>query len=50
MTYAEKLAQFAVGASFGNLSSAACLQLKIRVLDALGCAIGVLEGRPVALI
>ncbi|MGH9453618.1 MAG: MmgE/PrpD family protein [Terriglobia bacterium] len=50
MTYAEKLAQFAVLASFDSLSNAARLQLKIRVLDALGCAIGALEGPPVALI
>ncbi|MGH9357829.1 MAG: MmgE/PrpD family protein [Terriglobia bacterium] len=50
MTYAEKLARFALLASFDGLSNAARLQLKIRVLDSLGCAIGALEGPPVALI
>ncbi|MGH9325537.1 MAG: MmgE/PrpD family protein [Terriglobia bacterium] len=50
MTYAEKLAEFVVRASYNNLSEAARLQLKIRVLDALGCAIGALEGPPVVLI
>ncbi len=50
MTYAENLARFAVGASFEQLSAAACLQLKIRVLDALGCAIGAIGGPPVRLI
>lgn len=50
MAYAEKLAQFTVLASFERLSTAACLQLKIRVLDALGCAIGALGGPPVALV
>ncbi|MDE3179844.1 MAG: MmgE/PrpD family protein [Acidobacteriota bacterium] len=50
MTCAEKLAQFAVIASFDRLSKSACLQLKIRVLDALGCAIGAMDGPPVALI
>lgn len=47
MTYAENLARFAVSASFGQLSADACLQLKIRVLDALGCAIGAIGGAPV---
>ncbi|HKT13337.1 MAG TPA: MmgE/PrpD family protein [Terriglobia bacterium] len=50
MTRVEKLAQFVCHASFENLSEAARLQLKIRVLDALGCAIGALGGQPVALI
>lgn len=50
MTYAEKLAQFAVRSSFDGLSNTARFQLKIRVLDALGCAIGALGGPPVALI
>ncbi|TAM78946.1 MAG: MmgE/PrpD family protein [Acidobacteria bacterium] len=50
MTSVEKLAQFVCYASFESLSEAARLQLKIRVLDALGCAIGALGGQPVALI
>lgn len=50
MTYAEALAEFAVGASYRSLSEAARLQTKIRVLDALGCAIGALDGPPVLLL
>lgn len=50
MTYAEQLAQYVVQASYDDLSEAARRQLKIRVLDALGCAIGALEGEPVRLI
>lgn len=50
MTDGQKLARFTVQASFDSVSSAARLQLKIRVLDALGCAIGALEGNPVTLI
>lgn len=50
MTYAEKLAHFAVVAPFDRLSKPACLQLKMRVLDALGCAIGALGGPPMALL
>ena len=42
MTDAEKLAAFVTRATFDRLSEAARLQLKIRVLDALGCAIGAL--------
>lgn len=50
MTMAERLAAFAVHASYDDLSESARLQLKIRVLDSLGCAIGALEGEPVRLI
>ncbi|MGH9445623.1 MAG: MmgE/PrpD family protein [Terriglobia bacterium] len=50
MTYAERLAQFVARSSFDSLSNPARLQLKIRILDALGCAIGALGGPPVALI
>lgn len=50
MTDAEKLAQFVVQSSFDSLSDTARFQLKIRILDALGCAIGALGGHPVALI
>jgi 2-methylcitrate dehydratase len=42
MTEAEKLAAFVVRCEDGLLSNSARLQLKIRVLDALGCAIGAL--------
>ena len=50
MTHAERLAAFVVGASFDNLSESARLQLKIRILDSLGCAIGALQAEPVRLI
>ena len=47
MTKAEQLAEFVVRASYEDLSQAACAQLKIRVLDALGCAVGALQGEPI---
>ena len=50
MTDAEELAEFAVRASYEDLSQAACAQLKIRVLDALGCAFGALQGEPIRLL
>lgn len=40
MTQAENLARFVARSSYDDLSPGARLQLKIRVLDALGCAIG----------
>ncbi len=50
MAYVEKLAEFVVRAAYEDLSEDARQQLKIRVLDALGCAIGAVDGRPVQLI
>src|SRR5574341_856862 len=50
MTHAEQLAAFVGRASSEDLSGTAREQLKIHVLDALGCAIGALEGAPVCLI
>lgn len=50
MTHAEELATFVVGASYDDLSEAARNQLKIRVLDGLGCAIGALNGEPIRLL
>lgn len=47
MTRAEELAGFVAGSSFEDLSNKTVEQLKIRVLDALGCAIGALNGQPV---
>jgi 2-methylcitrate dehydratase len=40
MTKAEQLASFVVEASFDELSGPAREQLKLRILDAIGCAIG----------
>ena len=50
MKYTEQLAKFVSRASFGDLSSAARMQLKIRVLDSLGCAIGAIGSDPVQLV
>jgi MmgE/PrpD N-terminal domain len=50
MTIVERLARFAARASYDDLSKAAREQLKIRVLDALACAIGALDGEPVRLV
>jgi len=50
MTQAEQLANFAVRASYDDLSEAARRELKVRVLDALGCALGALGGPPLRLI
>ena len=50
MTAVEELAQFAVNASYEDLSEGVREQLKIRVLDALGCAIGALDSEPIQLI
>lgn len=50
MTEVEKLAAFVVRTSFVDFSGEARQSLKIRILDALGCAIGALDGEPVRLI
>ena len=50
MTHAEKIADFVSKANFGDVSSSARLQLKIRVLDALGCAIGALGSNTLEMI
>lgn len=50
MTQVEQLAAFVEGMSYENLSEEARQQLKTRILDAMGCAIGALEGEPVRLL
>lgn len=50
MTEAEHLAAFVEQASYDQLSTLACDELKLRVLDALGCAIGALDGLPMPLL
>lgn len=50
MTQVEQLAAFAVQTRYEDLSEQARHQLKIRVLDALGCAIGALEGPPIKML
>jgi len=47
MPIVHDLAQFVHDAAYGDLSDAAQRQLKVRVLDALGCAIGALDGGPI---
>ncbi|GHO49597.1 MmgE/PrpD family protein [Ktedonospora formicarum] len=47
MTQVEQLAEFVVRARYEDLSEEARQQLKIRILDALGCAIGALDGPPI---
>src|SRR6266851_2303106 len=50
MTQVEQLANFVVRMTFEDLSEEARQQLKIRILDALGCAIGALEGSPIKML
>jgi 2-methylcitrate dehydratase len=50
MAIAEQLAAFVGRASYDDLSVVARQQLKIRVLDTLGCAISGLAGEPVRLV
>jgi 2-methylcitrate dehydratase len=50
MTQVEQLAAFAVQAKYEDLSEQARHQLKIRILDALGCALGALEGPPIKML
>jgi 2-methylcitrate dehydratase len=47
MTMATRLAGFVVARSWADLSGAAGKELKIRILDALGCAFGALDALPV---
>ncbi|MGH8012078.1 MAG: MmgE/PrpD family protein [Candidatus Binataceae bacterium] len=50
MTEAERLAAFVDNATFEQFSEVARASLKIRILDALGCAIGALDAAPMTLI
>jgi 2-methylcitrate dehydratase len=50
MTLAEELASFVVNSSYEDLSSQALNELKIRIADSIGCAIGALGSPPVELI
>lgn len=47
MTIVEQMAEFVVSATIDDLSASTRLQLKIRILDALGCALGALDADPV---
>ena len=50
MTRVEQLAAFVARATYTDLSEEASRALKIRVLDALGCAIGAIEGPPMRML
>ncbi|HLJ35785.1 MAG TPA: MmgE/PrpD family protein [Ktedonobacteraceae bacterium] len=50
MTQVEQLAAFVVRSTYEDLSEEARQQLKIRILDALGCAIGAIEGPPIKML
>jgi len=50
MSVSEEIARFVVRASYEELSDAARMQLKIRILDSLGCAVGALDGQPVKVV
>ena len=50
MTQVEQLAAFVTRTTYEELSQEARQQLKIRVLDALGRAIGALEGPPISML
>ncbi len=47
MTEVQKLAQFVTTRKYSDLSETAARELKIRLLDSLGCALGALEGEPI---
>lgn len=50
MTEVQKLASFVNSRKYTDLSEAAIRELKIRLLDSLGCAIGALKGEPVKMV
>ena len=50
MTEVQKLAKFVSSRSYNDLSKDAIRELKIRLLDSLGCAIGALKGEPIKLL
>src|SRR5579872_5484623 len=50
MTQAEQLAAFVVRMTYDDLSEEARQQVKIHILDALGCAFGALEGPPIKML
>lgn len=47
MSMVEQLSAFVVHAKYEDMSDAARMQARIRILDALGCAIGALDGGPI---
>jgi 2-methylcitrate dehydratase len=49
-TRVEELARFVCRSRWEQISDPAREQLKLRVLDALGCALGALDGEPIAMV
>ncbi|HME19370.1 MAG TPA: MmgE/PrpD family protein [Nitrososphaerales archaeon] len=49
MALAEKLASYALSTKYSDLGGATVAQLKLRVVDALGCALGAYRERPVVI-
>lgn len=47
---AERMAEFVARAEYAALNSETRQQLKIRVLDALGCSLGALPGEPIRML
>ncbi len=50
MSMVDQLAAFVVGTKYEDLSETALRQAKIRILDALACAIGALDGEPIKIV
>jgi 2-methylcitrate dehydratase len=50
MTLVEELAAFSTRVRYEDLTAQACQQLKIRLIDALGCALGALDGQPIKML
>ena len=50
MTEVQQLAEFVTSRRYEDLSAEAVSALKIRLLDALGCAYGALHGEPIRLL
>ena len=50
VTQAEQLASFIVKTSYDDMSEAVREDLRIRILDSLGCAIGALHQEPIRMI
>src|SRR5688572_16713131 len=50
LSMVDQLSAFVVGTTYEDLSQVALYQGKIRILDALACAIGALESEPIKII
>ena len=50
MTQVEQLAAFVTRVTYEDMSEQARQQLKIHILDALGCALGALDGPPIKIL